>query len=103
MAGRDLRNVNYFPSAAEYSAILESRGLEVHQVWLFDRLTKLEDGENGLRNWLTMFGEKTLGAMPEDVRLRWIERTEETARTALFRDGSWYADYRRLRVIAVRI
>jgi trans-aconitate methyltransferase len=103
LAGRDMRNVNYFPSVAEYSAILESRGLEVRQTWLFDRLTKLEDGESGLRNWLTMFGEKTFGAVPEDVRLSWIKRTEETARTALFRDGSWYADYRRLRVIAVRV
>ena len=103
VAGRDLRNVNYFPSVAEYSAILESRGLEVRQAWLFDRPTKLEDDENSLRNWLTMFGEKTFGAMPDDVRLQWIERTEEKARPTLFHDGSWYADYRRLRVIAVRI
>ncbi len=102
LTGREVRNVNYFPSVAEYSTILESRSLEVRQAWLFDRPTKLEDGENGLRNWLTMFGEKTFGAMPDDVRSQWIERTQQRARTSLFRDGSWYADYRRLRVIAVR-
>lgn len=99
---REVRNLNYFPSVAEYSTILESRSLEVPQAWLFDRPTKLEDAENGLRNWLTMFGEKTFGAMPEDIRSQWIERTQEIARTSLFRDGSWYADYRRLRVIAIR-
>lgn len=103
LTGREVRNVNYFPSVAEYSAILESRGLEVRQAWLFDRPTKLEEGESGLRNWLTMFGEKTFGVMPDDVRLQWIERTQEKARAALFRDGSWYADYRRLRVIAFRM
>jgi trans-aconitate methyltransferase len=102
LTGREVRHVNYFPSVAEYSTILEDRSLEVRQAWLFDRPTRLEDGENGLRNWLTMFGEKTFGAMPDDVRLQWIERTQEIARPTLFRDGSWYADYRRLRVIAVR-
>ncbi len=76
--------------------------MEVRQAWLFDRPTRLEDGENGLRNWLTMFGEKTFGTMPYDVRPQWIERTEEKSRASLFRDGGWYADYRRLRVIAVR-
>ena len=102
LTGREVRNVNYFPSIAEYSAILESRGLEVRQAWLFDRPTKLEDGEKGLQNWLTMFGENTFGAMPKDVSSQWIKRTQEKCRASLFRDGSWYADYRRLRVIAVR-
>ena len=102
LTGREVRNVNYFPSVAEYSTILESFSLEVRQACLFERPTKLEDGEKGLRNWLSMFGEKTFGAMPYDVRSEWIERTEQKARTSLFREGSWYADYRRLRVIAVR-
>ncbi len=102
LTGHEVRNVNYFPSVAEYSSILESRGLEVRQAWLFDRPTKLEDGENGLRNWLTMFGEKTFGAMRDDIRAQWIERTQQKARATLFRDGSWYADYRRLRILAVR-
>jgi trans-aconitate methyltransferase len=102
LTGREVRNVNYFPSVAEYSKILESFGLEVRQAWLFDRPTKLEDGENGLRNWLTMFGEKTFGPMPDDVRSEWIERTQQKARVSLFRDGNWYADYRRLRVIAIQ-
>jgi trans-aconitate methyltransferase len=103
LAGHGIQNVLYFPSIAEYSTILESCSLEVRQAWLFDRPTKLEDGESGLRNWLTMFGEKTFGAMPDDARQQWIERTQEKARPTLFRDGSWYADYRRLRVVAVRM
>jgi trans-aconitate methyltransferase len=103
LAGHGIRNVLYFPSIAEYSTILESCSLEVRQAWLFDRPTKLADGERGLRNWLTMFGEKTFGAMPDDVRQQWIERTQERTRRTLFRDGNWYADYRRLRVVAVRM
>ena len=107
-AARDLsrqivQNLLFFPSIEEYSAMLENGGLDVREASLFDRPTKLEDGENGLRNWLTMFGEKTFGSFPDDVRSEWIERTQEKARPALFREGSWYADYRRLRVVALRV
>jgi trans-aconitate methyltransferase len=103
LTGHGIESVLYFPSIAEYSKILESCGLEVRQAWLFDRPTKLEDGESGLRNWLIMFGEKTFGTMPDDVRQPWIEHTQEKARSTLFRDGSWYADYRRLRIVGVRL
>ena len=46
----------YFPSIAEYSAILERCGIEVTYALLFDRPTPLQDGERGLENWFRMFG-----------------------------------------------
>jgi trans-aconitate methyltransferase len=89
----------YYPSVAEYSTLLERHGLEVTYAALFDRPTPLEDGEHGLRNWLNMFG----GGFGEpfashDANL--LAAIEQEARPALYRDGHWVMDYRRLRIVA---
>jgi SAM-dependent methyltransferase len=89
------RNLWYFPGIAEYASILERYGLEVVQAMLFERPTPVE-GENGLRDWLRMFYQPPL---PEDM----IATAEAELRPKLFRDGTWYIDYRRLRVIAKRV
>jgi trans-aconitate methyltransferase len=89
------RNPWYFPSIAEYAAVLEQHGLEVVQAMLFERPTPVE-GENGLRDWLGMFYKPPLA---DDV----IVSAETELRPKLFRDGTWYIDYRRLRVIAKRV
>jgi trans-aconitate methyltransferase len=93
--------INYFPSIAEYTTLLERQGFEVSLATLFDRPTPLE-GEHGLRNWIRMFrsevAEKTPAAQLEHV----FEQMEIIARPVLFHDGVWHADYRRLRVMAKR-
>ncbi len=93
----------YFPSVSEYTTLLERHRLEVRLAVLFDRPTKLEQGEQGLRNWLDMFATRMLQRVPQDVRQQVVARTEEKTRAALFRDGHWIADYRRLRLIARRL
>src|SRR6267378_4210645 len=45
----------YYPTIGEYATLLEQHGLAVTFATLQDRLTKLEDGEDGLRNWIEMF------------------------------------------------
>jgi SAM-dependent methyltransferase len=102
MTGGELDWDFYFPSVAEFSTLLEHAGLEVRDARLLDVPTKLEDGENGLRNFLTMFGAKYLGAAPESAREKWLRRAEEIARPELFHDGAWHLDRRRVRVLAVR-
>jgi hypothetical protein len=89
----------YFPTIGEYAAVLETAGLEVAAAWLFDRPTPLE-GEHGLANWLRMFGLHLLGGDADpDARLAAIE---DDLRPTLWRDGSWWVDYRRIRVVAVK-
>ncbi len=88
----------YFPSVAEYAGVLERSGLEVTYAVLFDRPTPLE-GEQGLRNWLEMFAGDFL---PTEARDRFLDTVEAEARAALYRDGTWVADYRRLRIVARR-
>lgn len=91
----------YFPSIAEYSTLLEQHGLEVTFATLFDRPTQLE-GDEGLHNWLGMFANALLARVPAAKRESFLREVETRARPALYRDGYWYADYRRLRVVALR-
>ena len=61
---------------------------------LFDRFTPLEGGDNGMREWVAQF-------RPDNSRP--MEEVEAELRPALFRDGQWFADYRRLRFTARRL
>jgi trans-aconitate methyltransferase len=91
----------YFPTVGEYASLLESAGLEVSFAALFDRPTPLE-GASGLRDWVAMFAPTILDAIPTQRREEFLQATEETAQPTLFRDGTWQADYRRLRIVASR-
>ena len=100
-AGEELHK-RYFPSIGEYAQLLEYHGLQVTYALLFDRPTMLDDGENGLRHWLEMFINDVLSRLTPGERTVLIEKVESETRNALFRDGAWYADYRRLRIMAKR-
>jgi SAM-dependent methyltransferase len=91
----------YYPGIGEYAALLEREGLEVTHAFLFDRPTPLE-GEDGLRRWAEMFAGSLVGRVAPDDRERFSLAFEEAARPSLYRDGTWFADYRRLRVVACR-
>jgi trans-aconitate 2-methyltransferase len=92
----------YFPGIAEYAGLLERAGLEVTDAALFDRPTPLE-GEEGMRHWVAMFAGALLDRVPPDDREGFFGRVEEALRPSLHRDGGWFADYRRLRIVARRV
>lgn len=89
----------FFPTIGVYAALLETAGLEVRGTWLFDRPTQLV-GADGLANWLTMFGAHLLADVP-DVDA-FLAELATRLRPVLHWDGTWWADYRRLRVTAVK-
>lgn len=97
--GESIPHPWYFPSIAEFAIVLERHGLEVTQAALIDRPTPLE-GEDGVRNWVRMFGDHWLGRLAPDRHDSFVGQVEELARPTLYRDSVWYADYRRLRVLA---
>ncbi len=99
--GYDLTNPWYFPTIGEYATKLESHGLETRQAVLFDRPTELENGPDGLAEWLEMFGDELLNPVPAAERPAVVSAVEDRLREDLFRNGTWVADYRRLRVVAV--
>ena len=76
--------------------------MEVNQAAMIDRPTALE-GKDGLRNWVRMFGQHWLTQIPPDQHERFLEQFEEIARPQLYRDSVWYADYRRIRVLSVKV
>ena len=92
----------YYPTLAGYTNLLERHGLEPIFATVFDRPTVLEGGEGGLCNWFAMFAGWYLDPLPPPARAAVIARTEAILRPDLYRDGRWTADYRRLRVVAVR-
>lgn len=102
VVGREIDHPWYFPSVGEFSSILETAGLEVTQAFLFDRPTLL-DGNDGLRTWIRMFGKNWLAQVPPERLDDFFELLEANARPELLRDGQWYADYRRIRVVAKRV
>jgi trans-aconitate methyltransferase len=88
----------YFPSIAEFAGVLQTHNIEVTQAALIDRPTPLE-GEHGLRNWVRMFGGHWLAQIPAEKQEAFLIQVEAIARDTLYRNGSWFADYRRIRVV----
>lgn len=92
----------YFPSIGEYTPLLEKHGMEINQAYLFDRPTKLE-GEDGMLNWLKMFATIKTTLLSAETREQVFALTVEKLREMQYIDGIWYADYRRLRLIARKL
>jgi trans-aconitate methyltransferase len=92
----------FFPTVGEYSTLLEAQGFEIRFATLFDRPTEI-DGENGLEDWLMMFGAAFFAAMNESEAQEARRAVADRMRATNYRDGRWILDYRRLRVQAVRV
>jgi trans-aconitate 2-methyltransferase len=101
--GQEVHHTWYFPSVSEYATLLERHGLEVRSAWLFSRPTPLE-GEDGMRNWLAMFGGGMFKGVADEAMAEVVSRAEASLRkTNRQPDGTWFADYRRIRVMAVAV
>ncbi len=92
----------YFPSVAEYAGLLEEAGFRVLYMTHFDRDTPLADEGNGIVDWLEMFGELFFEGISEENKKLLLFRIQESLRATNFREGKWYADYKRLRFVAVK-
>jgi trans-aconitate 2-methyltransferase len=91
----------YYPSVGQYAAVLEAEGFEVRFAQLFDRPTSLE-GENGIENWIRQFKWFYFETLEPAQRSQALREVIDELRPVLYRDETWYADYRRLRILAVK-
>ncbi len=91
----------YFPSVATYTTLLEQHGFTVESVLYFNRPTPLS-GEDGMKNWIDMFGSflyKNIDtAKAADITKEAVEKLRPTN----YINGTWYADYVRLRIKAIK-
>jgi trans-aconitate methyltransferase len=91
----------YFPSIAEYTTLLEQVGFDVLLAQHYDRPTPLI-GHDGLKNWIEMFGGLFFEQLTELEKQHLIQQVEQNLRSKLLMDGEWIADYKRLRIVAVK-
>lgn len=91
----------YFPSIGAYSALLEKHGFRVIQAAHFDRPTPLK-GNNGMKHWFLMFCENFFVNIPSSVKNEILDETQASLKTTHFKNGAWSADYKRIRIIAVK-
>jgi len=90
----------FFPTAAEYRALLERGGFAVDSLVLFDRPTPLP---GAMSAWLETFAQPFLGAVPRTQWRGLLDEVEESLRPALYDPArGWTADYVRLRYRASR-
>jgi trans-aconitate methyltransferase len=90
----------FFPTLPQYARILDEAGLFVRTALWFERPTRLA-GARGLATWLELFCLpllKALGERREEV----VAGVEARCQALLFRDGDWWLDYTRLRVVAFK-
>lgn len=92
----------YFPSTVEYATKLEAAGFRVTFTAQFDRPTLLQDGRQGVAKWLNMFGPSFFKNIPETELKQILEEITDILEPDYNKDGEWYADYKRLRFIAVK-
>lgn len=95
------QNPWYYPSIAEYSTLMEEVGFRVTFAQHIDRPTPLE-GEEGLRNWMDMFGNAFFQGITEEQKKLVQSKVEDNLREKLYQDGKWVADYIRIRVVGVK-
>lgn len=96
------RKRTFYPSVGEYASLLETCGLEVRTAQLFDRPTPLE-GADGMRNWVRQFKWYFFDRLPAPRAEQAVQETLDLLKPVLFQEGRWWADYRRLRILAVKI
>ena len=99
--GHAYRMPFYFPTIGEYAALLENAGFLVVYGTLFERPTKLK-GEDGLLDWLLMFVKTPFEVISEEEKEEILRAAVRRLRPVLYKDGTWYCDYVRLRMKAVK-
>ena len=102
--GMACSNPWYFPSIAQYTSLLERHGIQVTRAELYDRPTALDQGEDGMSNWIRMFGSKFLETMESEEEIAsFLRHVSDRLRSKLYNGKNWTADYRRIRVIGRKV
>lgn len=90
----------YFPTPGDYATRLERAGFRVDSIALIPRPTPLPGDVIG---WLETFAQSFLLALPAAAREEYLQEVRATLEPQLRKsDGTWVADYVRLRFAATK-
>lgn len=90
----------YFPSAEEYGERLARAGFQVDYIEVIPRPTPLPEGITG---FLETFGGSFTSVLPDAERADYIQDVRRRLKPSLqASDGTWTADYTRLRFKAIK-
>jgi trans-aconitate methyltransferase len=78
-------------------------GFVVSSAQWFDRPTELADNKTGIIDWLQMFCKPFLEDIDNSDIMDILTEVQERLRLELYVDGKWFADYKRIRIVAHRI
>lgn len=92
----------YFPSIGEYAPLLEKEGFRVIFAQHYDRPTELADEKKGIKDWLSMFGVAFFEEVTEEDIEEIKDEVQQSIKPQCFKDGKWYADYKRIRIKAIK-
>ena len=92
----------YFPSIGEYSTALEAAGFRVLFAEHYDRPTELADEHSGIKDWISMFAESFFTGVASDHIEAIKDEVQERVKEHCLIEGKWFADYKRLRVVATK-
>jgi len=92
----------YCPSIDEYAGLLKQHGFDVREAVLVERPTPLEGGRLGMVSLIERFAGEFWWGLSDHVRSQVMNSVKERLRPALYRDGNWIADYRTIRVFAIK-
>lgn len=92
----------FFPSVGEYTSMLEKAGFKVIYAAHFDRETLLQDQSEGVKKWIMMFASDFFIGIKEAHQQIILNELVEQLQPDYEKNGEWYADYKRLRFIAIK-
>jgi trans-aconitate methyltransferase len=93
----------YFPSLGEYTTLLEKRGFRIDYASHYDRETHLQDSDDGIGDWLRMFGNSFFKEIPARDLDKILDEVQTVLRPTHYRNEGWWADYKRLRIAATKL
>ncbi|WP_342572982.1 methyltransferase domain-containing protein [Paenibacillus sp. FSL R5-0749] len=93
------RNPWYHPTICEYTSLLEQNGFRVSLAQHADQFTPFKPGA---RKWLDSFAEYLFSGIAPAEQDVIMEAVEKKVQPQLMRDGQWYLDRSRLRVVAMK-
>ena len=99
----EAHNPWYCPSIDEYAGLLEQHGFDVREAVVERPTRRLEGGWLGMVSLIErLFADEFLSRLSDRVRSQVINSVRERLPLALDRDGNYIADYRTIRVRAIK-